>query len=95
MYFGAVALGEIRRNPPVTLEDWPEPEDEMDVGEEDGFFDYGPMDGLDQDPPYVEHDEPLRFHPDDEPELPNEAVRAWMDLNLGDLADKEWIDLCK
>jgi hypothetical protein len=99
MPFASVALGEIRRNPPVMLEDWPEPEDELDIGDEYEFLDGEPIDegidGLDRDPPFVERQDPLRFHPDDEPELPNEALRAWMDLNLGDLADEEWIDLCK
>jgi hypothetical protein len=88
-------IGEVRRNPPVTIEDWPEPDDELDFGEDGEPMDDEHINDADQDPEYVEQHEPLRFHPDDEPGLLNGEVRAWMDLNLGDLADREWIDLCK
>jgi hypothetical protein len=88
-------LGEVRRNPPVTIEDWPEPDDEPDIGEDDEPNNNEPVDRADRDPDYVEQHEPLRFHPDDEPGQPNAAVLAWMDLNLGDFADQQWVDMCK
>ncbi|KAG9093159.1 hypothetical protein FS749_014971, partial [Ceratobasidium sp. UAMH 11750] len=80
----------LRRNPPVTIEEWPDP-DASSVGS--AFSDDESIDDADRDPPFVERDEPLGFHPDDEPGIDDEIVREFFNLNLGDLAEDEWIDL--
>ncbi|KAF8603375.1 hypothetical protein BDV93DRAFT_523439 [Ceratobasidium sp. AG-I] len=78
-----------RRNPPVTIEDWPDPDSESEASEGDA----APIDDEDGDPAYIEQDEPLRFNPDDEPELNDADLWAILEAELGDLADDEWIDM--
>ncbi|KAB5588211.1 Transposase family Tnp2 protein [Ceratobasidium theobromae] len=80
------------RNPPVTIEDWPDPKwdppesEESDIGDE-------PIDSADHDPEYVERTVPLGCDPTDEPELTDEQMRQLLEVELGDLADTEWIDM--
>ncbi|KAG8729050.1 hypothetical protein FRC10_004331, partial [Ceratobasidium sp. 414] len=80
----------LRHNPTAMVEEWPDP-DGSSVGSDLG--DAEPIDGAERDPEFVERVEPLGFHPDDEPEMDDEVVRAFLDLNLGDLAEDEWIDM--
>ncbi|KAF8601344.1 hypothetical protein BDV93DRAFT_510076 [Ceratobasidium sp. AG-I] len=78
----------LRRNPPVTIEDWPDPEDDNSAASED---DEGPINDVDQDPAYVERDPLAGFGPEDEPVLDDEQLRAFLEAELGDLADEEWL----
>ncbi|KAG8743020.1 hypothetical protein FRC10_000530 [Ceratobasidium sp. 414] len=81
----------LRRNPPVTIEDWPDPDDDF-AALDDG--DNGaPIDNADQDPEYVERDAPLAFDPNDKPVLDNEEIWVFLEDHLGDLTDEEWIDM--
>ncbi|KAF8601263.1 hypothetical protein BDV93DRAFT_510182 [Ceratobasidium sp. AG-I] len=81
----------LRQNPPVTIEDWPDPDDSSANSDNDG----GPVDNGEQDPPYIERDVPLRLDPNDEPALDDNDLLALLEAELGDLADEEWIDMCK
>ncbi|CUA77976.1 hypothetical protein RSOLAG22IIIB_12956 [Rhizoctonia solani] len=92
----------IHHNPPVTIEDWPDPEGLFidlingEDGEDDeasidgGEFDDGP----DRDPPFVERGgEDLGAHAEDEPLMDDEMLRAFLEMHLGDYAEEEWFDL--
>ncbi|KAG8736378.1 hypothetical protein FRC10_009390 [Ceratobasidium sp. 414] len=83
----------LRRNPPVTIEDWPDPDDDFAASDDgnNGTL----IDDADRDPEYVERDAPLVFDPDDEPVLDDEEIWAFLEDHLGDLTDKEWIDMCE
>lgn len=85
---------DIRRNPAVTLEDWPEPFDDDSEGSE---IDGEPQEGPDFDPPFIERAEPPGIDPNDEPEFTDVEFRQLLDAHLGDLADEEWKDIytCK
>ncbi|KAG8748747.1 hypothetical protein FRC12_013807 [Ceratobasidium sp. 428] len=84
---------EPRRNPPVEIRDWPDyDKDDAEAASEDEE----PVDGPDQDPAFKE----LPVQPPDahlnplyEPDMADEQVRAIMRLELGDLADDEWLNL--
>ncbi|KAG9074109.1 hypothetical protein FRC06_010925 [Ceratobasidium sp. 370] len=79
----------LRRNPPVTIEDWPEPD--LDPHDhEDGL-----EDGLGDDPEPVEMDVQPDLDPLVEPRLTDEEARRVLNLHLGDLAEEEWFDMCK
>lgn len=84
----------LRRNPPVTIEDWPDADDDS-VASDDNDDGALPIDGEDQDLEYVERDAPLGLDALDEPALDDEALRAILDAELGDLADEEWVEMCK
>ncbi|KAG8728633.1 hypothetical protein FRC10_004749 [Ceratobasidium sp. 414] len=79
---------------PVTIKDWPEPGSDH---ESEGDFDNEPIAGPDQDPPYVEQPAPAEGQLDANVELnlTDEEVRAALEMQLGDLADEEWMDICK
>ncbi|KAF8597430.1 hypothetical protein BDV93DRAFT_513342 [Ceratobasidium sp. AG-I] len=81
----------LRRNPPVTIEDWPDPNDSSATSDSDD----NPNGNGDQDPPYIERDMPQRLDPDDKPALNDDVLFALLEAELGDLADEEWIDMCK
>ncbi|KEP46533.1 transposase family Tnp2 protein, partial [Rhizoctonia solani 123E] len=85
------ALG-LRRNPPVTIEDWPEPDLDLEYSDEE---DDGnpPIDGSEGDPEFVERQDPLRLDPDDEPEYGDEEMQDMLREVLGDIADEQWVDM--
>ncbi|KAG8684518.1 hypothetical protein FRC08_013646 [Ceratobasidium sp. 394] len=90
------ALG-LRRNPPVTIEDWPDVEANPGLlGDEDEDEDElegdEPIDGPDRDPPYVEHNIPPGLDPIDEPRLADDDIREILQRHLGDLAAQQWAD---
>ncbi|KAG9074274.1 hypothetical protein FS749_014183 [Ceratobasidium sp. UAMH 11750] len=94
------ALG-LRRNLPVTIEDWPDPKanpgplgDDDEDRDEDGDELEGdePIDGPDRDPPYVEHNIPPGLDPIDEPRLADDDIREILQRHLGDLAAQQWAD---
>ena len=88
--------GNLRRNPPVTIEDWAsDEEDASDEGSAIYDTDHSSVNSKDQDPVFLEREEPLGLHPDDEPEFDEEDLWNMLQQQLGDLADDEWIDLCK
>lgn len=86
------ALHELRRNPPVMIQDWPDHD-----GSSSGMSDTAdePIDSIDWDPEYIERSGSPGLDPLDEPELPDEVIRRLFEINLCDLTDEEWIDLCK
>jgi hypothetical protein len=83
----------LRRNR-VTIEDWPDPEEDFD-GDFDEDNNNPPADGEDQDPPYIEPDPHQGFNPEDEPALNDDELWDFLQAELGDLADGEWIDMCE
>ncbi|KAG9080327.1 hypothetical protein FRC06_006781, partial [Ceratobasidium sp. 370] len=79
------------QNPPVTIEDWPDPEADAD----DKLYDDDdePVGGPNCDPEYVEHDLPARFDPIDEPQLADDKIREILQRHLGDLATQQWVNM--
>ncbi|CUA71183.1 Dynein heavy chain, cytoplasmic [Rhizoctonia solani] len=82
----------LRRNPPVTIEDWPDPGSDF-YHSDDEEDDTPPDSAHEQDPPFIERQEPLRMHPDDEPEFDDEQMLEMLRDILGDIADDQWIDM--
>ncbi|KAG9083054.1 hypothetical protein FS749_006339 [Ceratobasidium sp. UAMH 11750] len=93
---GPMQANEILRNPPVHINDWPEPGSE---GELEDYEEYeGPDNDPNEDPPYVErHVEPgqLGLNLLDEPGMADAQLRELMEADLGDLADEVWLELCE
>ncbi|CAE6451722.1 unnamed protein product [Rhizoctonia solani] len=93
----------VRHNPPVTVEDWPDPDglfapnnedDEDDKEGEDSEDSDNEVHGPDHNPPFVERgEEHLGAHAEDEPLMDDEMLRAFVEMNLGDYAEQEWFDL--
>lgn len=77
----------------MTIKDWPDPDDSS-LGSASDYED-GPIVNGEQDPAYIERDVPLGLDPNDEPALDDEDLLALLEAELGDLADEEWIDMCK
>ncbi|CAE6433638.1 unnamed protein product, partial [Rhizoctonia solani] len=74
-----------RRNPPVTIEDWPDPEDDFAVPE-------ASEEDLPPEPPFVERgDTPLGDYPEDEAQMDDEELLRFLQENLGDGVDEEWL----
>jgi hypothetical protein len=82
---------EMRRNPPVLINDWPEPGSEHNSEPEDPIEE--PADGPDQDPPYEPGE--ADGNPVNEHAIPDAELRANMARELGDLAEAEWEELRK
>jgi hypothetical protein len=75
----------LHRNPPVTIEDWPDPEDDF-AGSDTSD------DGLPPEPEFLERrDTPLGNHPKDEAVMDDEELLKFLKENLGDVADEEWM----
>jgi hypothetical protein len=80
----------------VAIDDWASDEEEpvlftppgSDIGDE-------PVGDADRDPGFNEQDGPLGLDPDGEPEMDDEELWAYLREHLGDLADEEWVDMCK
>ncbi|KAG9088488.1 hypothetical protein FRC06_002007, partial [Ceratobasidium sp. 370] len=85
-------MQELRRNPPVRIQDWPEMDPNFDLGPGSEDEDE-PFDGPDRDPEYAERNEVPAFDPIDEPRFTREELRQLLYQNLGDLADEQWIDM--
>ncbi|KAG8730383.1 hypothetical protein FRC10_002754 [Ceratobasidium sp. 414] len=80
------------QNPPVTIEDWPEPD--LDIYDnEDGLADELPADDPNRDPEFMEEEFQPRLDPILEPRLTAEEMCQILDLHLGDLAEDEWMDM--
>jgi hypothetical protein len=84
----------LRRNPPVRIDEWPDPDSSVSSNDNDIDID-NESTGSDRDPEFVERAEPLGLRPEDEPELDDDDMWALLEMHLGDLADEEWIDMCK
>ncbi|KAG8729114.1 hypothetical protein FRC10_004283 [Ceratobasidium sp. 414] len=85
---------QVRRNPPVRIDNWPEPGSDHESGAED--IDKGPANGPDRDPPYEEPNPDAgraELDPLNEYEMRDAELRAIYDRELGDLADEEWVEL--
>ncbi|KAG8703712.1 hypothetical protein FRC09_003998 [Ceratobasidium sp. 395] len=81
-------------NPPVEIHEWPDPG--SDHGSDAASEDEELVDGADQDPPFEEF--PAQPNNVDlnalyEPGMDDEQVHALMRLELGDLAEDEWLNL--
>lgn len=85
----------LRCNPPVTIEDWPEPEPNLVLSDDKGESFIPLPNGPEGDPEFVERQEPLQVHPDDEPEYADEEIRQILSEVLGDIADEVWVRMCK
>ncbi|KAG9076540.1 hypothetical protein FRC06_009452, partial [Ceratobasidium sp. 370] len=83
---------QVYRNPPVTIDEWPDPNDNPDPSETSDD-DNRSAAGEDRDPAYVEQADAPGFNPDDEPLMDDEQLAAFLQMHLGDLAEEEWIDL--
>ncbi|KAG9080681.1 hypothetical protein FRC06_006281, partial [Ceratobasidium sp. 370] len=79
----------LRQNPPVTIEDWPDPKADAN----DELYDDEPVSGPNCDPEYVEHDLPARFDPIDEPRLADNEICEILQWHLGNLATQQWVDM--
>jgi hypothetical protein len=92
---------EMRRNPPVQIEDWSSDDEAGDVGGEgeDGSvasdIDNASVGSAERDPPFVERLDPLGLDPNDEPGMNEDELWNILHQHLGDLADDEWIDMCE
>ncbi|CCO37842.1 hypothetical protein BN14_12002 [Rhizoctonia solani AG-1 IB] len=85
----------LHRNPPVTVEDWPDPEDDFDPFDDewDSQGDNKLAEG-DQDPPFIERDNDMPGSgPEDEPLMDNNMLQAFLEMHLGDWTQEEWFDL--
>ncbi|KAG9086483.1 hypothetical protein FRC07_013076, partial [Ceratobasidium sp. 392] len=89
-------IHEPRQNPPVQIHEWPNPDHDSDCGSEGSSVDEVPGEGPDRDPPFEE----FPGEPGDanlnilhEPDMMDEQVHAVMRLELGDLAEEEWLNL--
>jgi hypothetical protein len=87
----------LRRNPAVTIEDWPDP----DLGPESSDDDEPagnvnePIDGPNHDPEYIERPQSPALDPMDKPDLTDDEVRWLLEADLGDLVDEEWLEICR
>ncbi|KAG8741783.1 hypothetical protein FRC10_002418 [Ceratobasidium sp. 414] len=82
----------LRRNLPITIVDWPDPEADPEA-EDELLDDDEPVVGPDRDPEYVEHDIPPGLDPIDEPRLADDVMRDILQRHLGDLAVQQWVDM--
>lgn len=73
------------------IEDWPDPDDDFAESEDDEEL----ANDMDGDPAFVERDPLFGPGPMDEPAMNNEELRQSLEMELGDLADEEWIDMCE
>ncbi|CEL55918.1 hypothetical protein RSOLAG1IB_01930 [Rhizoctonia solani AG-1 IB] len=83
----------LRRNPPVTIEEWP---DIDDLGSDKASDEDEPVpaDGLDCDPPFTERETLPGFDPIDEPLLTDEEMLEILEMELGDFEESdEWINM--
>jgi hypothetical protein len=82
----------VRLNPPVAIDDWSDLGEDDDDAASDGEE---PVDNEEGDPAYVEQDGLPGIEPENEPALGDEELWDFLQAELGDLADEEWIDMCK
>ncbi|CAE6509981.1 unnamed protein product, partial [Rhizoctonia solani] len=83
----------IRRNPRVTIEDWPEPDLDSNTSDDEEDIDITspvPLPDLDRDPEFVERQEPLGLDSNDEPEYSDQEMRQILRDIYGDIADEQW-----
>lgn len=83
----------LRLNPPVTIETWPDiDEDARSVVSDTQDI---PTDAPDRDPDFIERDELPCLDPVREPFVTDEDMMRLIELEYGDLKDEEWIDICE
>ncbi|KAF8595443.1 hypothetical protein BDV93DRAFT_575338 [Ceratobasidium sp. AG-I] len=86
-------IHEPRHNPPVDLFQWPDPD--SDASSEPSLIEE-PANEADQDPPFEElPDQPVNANldPIHEPDMADAQIYEIMRLELGGLADDEWLNL--
>ncbi|KAG8735378.1 hypothetical protein FRC10_010675 [Ceratobasidium sp. 414] len=90
---------ELRWNPPVTIQDWPEPGSDSESGA--GSAAGKQIENGDQEPVFVEQPKQLadpaqpELNPMHEQDVVDQVLRTLMETQLGDLTDEEWLNLCK
>ncbi|KAG9101427.1 hypothetical protein FRC06_003032 [Ceratobasidium sp. 370] len=84
---------QVRCNPPVTMKDWDDPDDDSETPEASDDNNE-PAAGEDRDPEYIERAEGLGFNPNDKPSMDDKQLGDFLEMHLGDLAEDEWINLC-
>ncbi|QRV74497.1 Transposase family tnp2 [Ceratobasidium sp. AG-Ba] len=81
------------RNPPVIVEDW-QSEDELEDFElADIDVDNSSVGSEEQDPEFHEYDGPLGQDVDNEREMNDEELWAYLREHMGDIAFEEWIEM--
>ncbi|QRW13660.1 Transposase family Tnp2 protein [Ceratobasidium sp. AG-Ba] len=83
-------------NPPIHIDNWPDPDLDPDVDGEGSSVGDEPVQDDDGDPPFEELPDQADHSIMDslfEPDMTADEVRAVMDLEYGDLAEQEWLDL--
>ena len=89
----------LNRNPRVTIEDWPDPEDDFahsEHGSDSSEDNNEPTNGPDQDPEFIEQGNlPLGAHPEDKPLMNDNMLHAFLEMHLGDYTQDEWFNLCE
>jgi hypothetical protein len=78
----------------VNVEGWLEPTDFEDSDTEDEPVGEELLDE-DQDPEFVERMAPLGLNALDEPEVGYDELAAFLEENLYDMDEDEWLDICK
>ncbi|CAE6472624.1 unnamed protein product [Rhizoctonia solani] len=81
----------LRRNPPVTIEDWPDIDDAMSEASDTDDI---PLDDPDCDPSFIEEDVPMQLDPGHEPWMTDDEMFRLLQMEYGDLDDEEWMDMC-
>ncbi|CAE6352638.1 unnamed protein product [Rhizoctonia solani] len=74
----------LRRNPPVTIEEWPDPEDNFTYSEASSDED------LPVEPEFVERKEPLGAWPKDKAQMNDNKLIEFLEEHLGDAVEEEW-----
>ncbi|EUC60378.1 hypothetical protein RSOL_338630, partial [Rhizoctonia solani AG-3 Rhs1AP] len=81
----------LRRNPPVTIEDWPDvEEDTVSIASDVQDVDAGDPN---RDPDFIEPTGSAPLDPSNEPLMTDEEVLRLLQMEYGDLDDEEWIDM--
>jgi hypothetical protein len=98
-YYNILHIELLRRNPPVTIEDWPDPDLNPDIDDDDddelAHNLNEPLNDPDRDPEYIERAQSPILDPIDVPLLTNDEIRRLLEEEFGDLADDEWVDVRK
>ncbi|QRV93624.1 Transposase family Tnp2 protein [Ceratobasidium sp. AG-Ba] len=89
-----------KHNPPVRINNWPDPDPDLDdiddPGSDGSSIGEEIVDEVDGDPPFEELPIPpieANIDPLFEPDMADAQVRGVMELELGDLAEEEWLAL--
>ncbi|KAB5588578.1 hypothetical protein CTheo_7980 [Ceratobasidium theobromae] len=82
----------ICQNPPVTIEEWLDPDNEYAKSKPD--VDEILFGSPDQDPQYLEPTGVPACHPDNEGEFDDQELQELLELHLGTIDKAKWEELC-